>query len=83
MHFPTLFGTSSDITFKRWDDAPCPIDLTASREYQPVREEIQGWINAIATGKEPPGTGHDGRMAVSIAAAAYASVEEGRPITPR
>lgn len=83
MHFPTLFGTSSDITFKRWDDAPCPIDLTASREYQPVREEIQGWINAIATGKEPPVTGHDGRMAVSIAAAAYASVEEGRPITPR
>ena len=83
MHFPALFGKSRDISFKRLDDAPCPRDLAASQDRDPVRDEIQSWIRAIQEGTEPPVTGRDGRMTVAIAEAAYASLDAGHPVTPR
>jgi len=84
IHFPKLFGCRGDITFKRWDGGECPIDLTPEADPRnPYQDELTAWIDAIREQRDPPITLHDGRMAVAIAEAAYASIESKNPVVPR
>jgi predicted dehydrogenase len=46
----------------------------------PVRAELEGWIDAIRTDTDPPIPGEEGRAAVQIAEAAYTSIETGKPV---
>ena len=45
-----------------------------------VRRSVQGFIAAVAAGRPPPVTAQDGRAAVAIIEAAYASAREGRTV---
>ena len=44
--------------------------------------EFREFIECVRTGKEPPVTGRDGRLAVVLALAAIKSLKENRPVRP-
>jgi predicted dehydrogenase len=49
--------------------------------YEPgVQAELRAFVEAIQAGAPPPVSGAEGRRAVAVAAAAYRSAAEGRPI---
>jgi predicted dehydrogenase len=48
----------------------------------PYYREIRGFIDAVGSGSEPPVTGHDGLMALSIALAALESAQTGNVVAP-
>ena len=48
----------------------------------PYYKQILGFVNAVRQGKEPPVTGHDGLMALSIALAAIESAKTDKVLCP-
>lgn len=48
----------------------------------PYYNQLKGFVDAIQEGKEPPITGFDGLMAVSIATAAIESAKTGKVVAP-
>lgn len=53
-----------------------------SSEDDPYYRQLRAFLKAVQSGGEPPITGHDGAMAVSIALAAIESAKTGRAIKP-
>ena len=51
-------------------------------EDDPYFQELSAFVNAVQTGSEPPVTGYDGAMAVSIALAALESAKTGLAVPP-
>jgi UDP-N-acetylglucosamine 3-dehydrogenase len=56
------------------------IMVTSLQVEQPVRRELRLFVESVLTGTPPPISGEDGRRAVVISEAAYASAESGQPV---
>lgn len=66
------------------DGIPLPAAAEAPLDPQddPYFVQLKGFADAITAGTAPPVSGHDGLMAVSIAAAAVESARSGRAVAP-
>ncbi len=79
LHFPAIWGDDAGIHVKRGEETDFipAVDIAVET---PVTHELRVFFEALTSGRPPPVTGADGRAAVAIAEAAYASIEQGRPI---
>ncbi len=66
------------------DGTPIPSAMEAplAASDDPYYQQLKGFADAVRSGTEPPVTGYDGLMAVSIAAAALESAKTGQAVAP-
>ena len=64
------------------DGSPAVNEAPLDAADDPYYNQLHGFVTAVQEGKEPPVTGFDGLMAVSIAAAAIESAKTGKVVSP-
>lgn len=64
------------------DGSPTVNEAPLNPTDDPYYNQLTGFVTAIREGKEPPVTGFDGLMAVSIATAAIESAKTGEVVSP-
>ncbi len=74
-----FFDGWKTLCYQPFDGEEVVLGPEALPDEDPVRWELRLFLDALLEGRPPPVTGEDGRMAVAMAEAAYASLESGLP----
>ncbi|MBI2191417.1 MAG: Gfo/Idh/MocA family oxidoreductase [Planctomycetes bacterium] len=77
---PSFWGEAAGVQHKRWEGENRFIPASDLKGIDAVQAELTEWIEAVRGDTPAPVSGEDGRAAVEIAEAAYASIETGRAV---
>jgi len=73
-------GFGGPIRYARFDGEPVEISASEIEAEEPYHHELRLFVEAVLGGGEPPVPGREGRAAVELALAAYASARSGAPV---
>ncbi|MGQ9526044.1 MAG: Gfo/Idh/MocA family protein [Armatimonadota bacterium] len=73
-------GFGGPIRYARFGEEPTEISASEIEAEEPYHHELRLFVEAVLTGGKPPVPGREGRAAVELALAAYASARTGQPV---
>lgn len=74
-------GFGGPIRYARFGKEPVEINASEIEAEEPYHHELRLFVEAVLNDEEPPVPGREGRAAVELALAAYASARAGQPVT--